>query len=132
MDLPIFGERVISEASYPSGSKQDRVRFTTLIPDPDPCGNGRRGFLMDVCLANGGECTDPTFDLNGDGVIDANDSTANGNPVGISPDNPPEGEPITVIRCEGTDCLYSGDGRKISTSTNNAGPPGRQSWRQIR
>lgn len=133
MDLPIFGERVISEASYPSGSKQDRVRFTTLIPDPDPCGNGRRGFLMDVCLANGGECTDPTFDINLDGVIDANDNTTDGPPVGItSPEDPPEGEPLTVVRCEGKDCLYSGDGKKISNSTNNAGPPGRQSWRQIR
>jgi type IV pilus assembly protein PilY1 len=41
------GERVINSPRT-LGTIEQRVRFTTLIPDDDPCGIGRRGFLMDI------------------------------------------------------------------------------------
>ncbi|MBA4215121.1 MAG: hypothetical protein C0449_18760 [Polaromonas sp.] len=131
LNLPSPGERVISEATFPTGANQQRARFTTLIPDDDPCRSGRNGFLMDINLANGGRFTTPVFDINNDGVFDSSDN-AGGNPVsGIGG---PTGETLTTIRDPNADRdnLYSGDGRKIGTGRNNAGPVGRQSWRQLR
>ncbi|MBA4263893.1 MAG: pilus assembly protein PilY [Comamonadaceae bacterium] len=131
INLPAPGERVISEATFPTGAVQDRVRFTTLIPDDDPCRSGRNGFLMDISLLSGGRYESPVFDLDGDGVFD-NDDNAGGNPVsGIGG---PTGETLTTIRDPNRDIdnLYSGDGRKIGAGRNTAGPVGRQSWRQLR
>lgn len=131
INLPAPGERVISEATFPTGAVQDRVRFTTLIPDDDPCRSGRNGFLMDISLLSGGRYESPVFDLDGDGVFDGDDNVG-GNPVsGIGG---PTGETLTTIRDPNRDIdnLYSGDGRKIGAGRNTAGPVGRQSWRQLR
>ncbi|WP_439115658.1 pilus assembly protein [Hydrogenophaga sp.] len=131
VDLLEPGERVISQPTFPSGSLQERVRFTSLIPDSDPCGSGRRGFVMDIDLLRGGRFIDPVFDLSGDGTFDSDDKV-NGNDVsGIGGTN---GEAPTTISSQDSnvDNLYSGDGRRVGTSSNNSGPVGRQSWRQIR
>lgn len=131
LNLPSPGERVINEATFPAGPNQQRARFTTLIPDDDPCRSGRNGFLMDISLASGGRFTSPVFDLNGDGVFSGADS-AGGNPVsGIGG---PTGETLTSIRDPNAnrDNLYSGDGRKIGMGSTNIGPVGRQSWQQLR
>lgn len=131
LNLPAPGERVISEGTFPSGADQDRIRFTTLIPDDDPCRSGRNGFLMDISLLSGGRYSAPVFDLSGDGAFDGGDNVG-GNPVsGIGG---PTGETLTSIRDPNRDIdnLYSGDGRKIGAGRNTAGPVGRQSWRQLR
>ena len=131
LNLPAAGERVISEPTFPTGSTQDRVRFTTLIPDDDPCRSGRNGFLMDISLVSGGRADSAVFDLSGDGVFNTSDN-ASGNPVsGIGG---PTGETLTIIRDpnNNTDNLYSGDGKKFGSGRNTAGPVGRQSWRQLR
>jgi len=131
LNLPAAGERVISEPTFPTGSVQDRVRFTTLIPDDDPCRSGRNGFLMDISLLSGGRADGTVFDLTGDGVFNTSDN-AGGNPVsGIGG---PTGETLTTIRdpSNNIDNLYSGEGRKIGAGRNTAGPVGRQSWRQLR
>lgn len=131
LNLPAAGERVISEPTFPTGSLQDRVRFTTLIPDDDPCRSGRNGFLMDISLISGGRADSAVFDLSGDGVFNTSDN-AGGNPVsGIGG---PTGETLTIIRDpnNNTDNLYSGDGQKFGAGRNTAGPVGRQSWRQLR
>ena len=131
LNLPAAGERVISEATFPSGAIQRRVRFTTLIPDDDPCRSGRNGFLMDIDLGSGGRTSAPVFDLSGDGAFDAADNAAGGVVSGIGG---PTGETLTIIRDpnRALDNLYSGDGRKIGSGRNTAGPVGRQSWRQLR
>lgn len=131
LDLPVAGERVISEATFPSGAYQERVRFTTLIPDDDPCGSGRNGFVMDICLVNGGRCLEPNLDLNNDGNIDSSDTTGAGTPSGLGGTT---GETLTTIRAgdKATDYMYGGDGNKVGDSRNTAGPAGRQSWRQLR
>jgi type IV pilus assembly protein PilY1 len=131
VDLPSPGERVISEAIFPSGSTQETVRFATLIPDDDPCGSGRQGFLMDISIEDGGSSGEPAFDVNNDGVIDAQDSDGGNYPSGLTG---PTGEmPITVRDIDdGVDNIYGGDGTLITKGTNSAGPVGRQSWRQLR
>lgn len=69
LDLPSSGERVVSESSTDSG----RVIFTTMIPSTGTCSTGGTGWLMEVSLSTGGALGAPTFDVNGDGVIDSND-----------------------------------------------------------
>ena len=130
LNLPAAGERVISEATFPFGLVQRRVRFTTLIPDDDPCRSGRNGFLMDIDLLSGGRSSSAVFDLTGDGIFDASDNAGGAVVSGIGG---PTGETLTTIldRNRATDNLYSGDGRKFGTGrTDNI--PGRQSWRQLR
>lgn len=54
---------------------------TTRIPDAtDVCNPGGTGFTMIIDPFTGGRLSHPTFDVNGDGVIDENDSL-NGQPV---------------------------------------------------
>lgn len=131
LDLPATGERVISEPTFPSGSVQRRLRFTTLIPDEDPCGSGRNGFLMDIDLLTGGSYSSSVFDLDGDGQFNASDEW-NGDVVsgigGVT------GERITVIRKSDSDIdyLYAGDGDLVGRGKNMSGPVGRQSWHQLR
>ncbi len=124
-----LGERVVSAPSFPSGSIQTRVRFTTLIPDADPCGTGRRGFLMDFLLGSGGRTGQSVFDLNSDGQFGAGDmahtgEVVNGREFGA-------GEESTVVRDGDVDRIYDGAGNPV-TGSNEADPAGRQSWRQLR
>ncbi|WP_179397267.1 pilus assembly protein [Marinobacter sp. ANT_B65] len=67
------GERVVSQASFPFGIDPDRIRFTTMIPDSDPCGSGLTGFIMDLKLTSGAPSESPVFDLNSDGIFDTGD-----------------------------------------------------------
>lgn len=131
VDLPAVGERVISEPTFPSGARQSRVRFTSLIPDSDPCGSGRDGFLMDISLLSGGAPVSSVFDVSGDGVIDDGDLVNGGVVIGIGG---PSGERITLIRKADApiDFLYAGDGTKVVDGAGEGGPLGRQSWRQLR
>ncbi|UHD17896.1 pilus assembly protein [Thiocapsa bogorovii] len=127
-----IGERVVSAPTFPSGAKQDRVRFTTLIPDPDPCGTSRGGFLMDLVLASGGQTDSEVFDLNGDGKFDGEDEELADGRI-VSGIGGSQGEELTVVRSAdgGIDYLYGGRD-KIIASKNEAGAIGRQSWRQLR
>jgi type IV pilus assembly protein PilY1 len=131
VDLPSPGERVISRAIFPTGASQKRVRFSTLIPDDDPCGSGRQGFLMDLSILSGGRSSTPAFDFNGDGVSNASDVTGGIQPSGIGGGT---GEmPINIRDPNGnTDNIYGGDGSLITKGSNTSGPAGRQSWRQLR
>jgi len=135
------GERVISRATFPFGVNPDRVRFTTVIPDDDPCASGRTGFIMDLRLTSGKPSETPVFDLNSDGIFNSGDIVVDyapsgiqygyggenrtmatgdggtevlipgGDPKGHDPDNP----------CEGGLCARSLDSNI-----------GRQTWEQLR
>jgi type IV pilus assembly protein PilY1 len=144
-----IGERVIS-GPRTLGYTEQRVRFTTLIPDADPCGTGRRGFLMDIDLLTGGRSTSPVFDLDGDGFFDEKDMikvTVNGEqvPVPVSGLGFGSGEAIAVIAvpnpapvCVNGDCttpdpyelICDGQGRCERGRPDDV-PGGRQSWRQL-
>lgn len=125
------GERVISAPTFPSGLPQNRVRFTTVIPDTsDPCASSRRGFLMDIDIGNGGRSPTTVFDLNLDGEFDDEDWFEDLPPSGVGFGS---GELPTVIRQPdaGREILYSGDGEETVFGAAE-GFGGRQSWRQLR
>lgn len=126
------GERIVSAPTFPSGTRQDRVRFTTLIPDPDPCGTSRGGFVMDIDLLTGGQTGYDVFDLNGDGKFDQQDRELTDDRI-VSGIGGSQGEELTVVRSAdgGIDYLYGGR-NLIVISKNEAGAIGRQSWRQLR
>lgn len=131
IDLPASGERVISEPTFPSGAVQTRVSFSTLIPSNDPCGSGRTGKTMDFNLLTGASSDKSVFDINGDLVFDAGDSVGG---LVVSGIGGTTGERITVIR-DGErpiDNIYDGSGTLLGKKKNDAGPVGRQSWRQLR
>ena len=60
------GERQISAPVVRNG----RAIFTTLIPDPDPCGYGGTGFLMEVDARDGSRAAAQPFDTNNNGSFD--------------------------------------------------------------
>ena len=123
-------ERVISAGTFPSGRTAERIRFTTLIPDNDPCGTGRRGYLMDIDLFTGGRFDVPVFDLTGDGVIDDADLLGGLPPSGVGFGS---GELPTTIRRRDVNLegIYTGEGENIDGLTGDV-VEGRQSWRQLR
>lgn len=70
MDLPVTGERVVSDPSL----YDNRILFTTLIPNTTACSGGGTGWLMELDAETGGALGGPTFDVNGDGVVDTADN----------------------------------------------------------
>lgn len=67
------GERVVSRPSIITSPGRYGVRFTTLIPDIDPCGTGRYGYVMELDIRSGARPDRPVFDLDRDGVFDETD-----------------------------------------------------------
>lgn len=133
LDLPVDGERVIIEATFPSGPMQRRVRFSTLIPDDDPCGTGRRGFLMDIDLAGGGRTAYSVYDLNRDGSYDSDDMVGG---IPISGVAWGQGERPTLLTPydssgDPPEFLYTGEGGFVK-GLGEEGVGGRQSWQQLR
>ncbi|MFN2309886.1 MAG: pilus assembly protein [Gammaproteobacteria bacterium] len=129
----VMGERVISKPVLQTGALRDRVRFTTMIPEPDPCAlsGGRRGFIMDIMIATGGRAPSPVFDLNGDSDFTDADIPAacEGSCGGLEFGG---GEQVIVIKDgEKVDQLCSGEGECVAGSGSGM-PRGRQSWRQLR
>jgi type IV pilus assembly protein PilY1 len=60
---------VVSEPSLFS----NRVLFTTLIPDATECSPGGTGWLMELDAVTGAALGGPSFDVNGDGEVNAAD-----------------------------------------------------------
>lgn len=139
LDLPSSGERVVSESSTDSG----RVIFTTMIPSTSACSTGGTGWLMEVSLSTGGALGAPTFDVNGDSVIDSNDYV--GSPGAYAGGVAVDAIPSTVRLQKNT---YTPPGsppnppsllkrlslsnKTIATIQNTLSPMvGRTSWREI-
>ena len=136
------GERVISRASYPFGVFPDRVRFSTLIPDPDPCGSGRRGYIMDLQIVSGAAPEDPVFDLDSDGEFGKGDLVG-----GAGTDYAPSGITVALDGAE-IRTITQGEGEAFITDPKqiNKDDPckdavcgktldnsiGRQTWEQLR
>lgn len=134
LDLDVEpGERVISDATYPTGPLQRRVRFSTLIPDDNPCGTGRRGFIMDLDIVAGGRTAYSVFDLNRDGRYDDLDKVGDSAISGVAWG---QGEQPTVLTPPDTsgdppEFLYTGEGEYVK-GLGEEGLGGRQSWQQLR
>lgn len=63
-----FGERQISNSII----RGDRIVFTTITPSNIPCDPGS-SFLMELSTENGGQPDDSSLDINGDGLVNADD-----------------------------------------------------------
>lgn len=70
MDLPASGERVVSDPAL----YDNRILFTTLIPNASTCSGGGDGWLMELDSVGGAALGGPTFDVNGDGVVSTADN----------------------------------------------------------
>ncbi len=69
LDLPELGEKQVSTAVLRAG----RIIFVTLVPSNHSCSDGGESWLMELDAADGSAMDIPVFDLNGDGVFDADD-----------------------------------------------------------
>ena len=83
-DLPLDGERVISDALI----RQGKAIFVPFTPSHTPCGAGGETVVMEVDAWSGGRTKNPLFDINGDLTIDQNDLVNIGttqNPIWVAP-----------------------------------------------
>ncbi|MGH8279470.1 MAG: pilus assembly protein [Gammaproteobacteria bacterium] len=83
LDLPLAGERVISNPRLYSG----QVIFTTYAPSPlaaENCAVDGESFLMVLNYQNGGAFAKPQIDLKGDGKITGAAEQNGQDPVGFS------------------------------------------------
>ena len=125
MELPDNGERSITTPVV----RGKIVFFNTYTPDDDPCETGGGGYRMAVNLITGGEPSDDIIDVNGDGVIDANDRADDGNNnprvvSGVSQDGflP---EPVFI-----EDISYTADTPSKVAALEEL-PTGRYSWQEL-
>jgi type IV pilus assembly protein PilY1 len=61
-----YGERQVTNAVL----RDQRIIFTTAIPDDDPCRYGGRGWIMELDARDGSRLDTSPFDVNGDGTFD--------------------------------------------------------------
>lgn len=125
IDLPDTGERVVVNPKI----RNNIVFFNTLIPEDAKCTYGGSGWVMSVDLLNGGTPPQATFDLNGDGIIDDSDTTADGLAAG---------QKLNEIPAESTflgDNQYTpGSDSTINVRKVNVGKnqrEGRMSWKEM-
>ena len=86
-DLPLWGERVISDVLLRDG----RLIVIPFTPNENRCGDGGSSFLMEIDAVSGGHSGAIIFDINNDGVINAEDMVtigqdAEGNDIKRIPD----------------------------------------------
>lgn len=138
------GERVVSRALV----RGDRVIFTTLIPDPDPCAFGGDSWLMELDMEDGGRLEYTVFDLNEDTKFDDKEF------VNIGTVDDPIWVPVSGIKTgcgisgtpaviSGVDPTGSGDDNEVKVISGSCGDlitipeagtqsRGRQAWQQLR
>jgi len=139
------GERIVAASLV----RNDRVIFPTLVPDTEACSFGGTSWLMELDADTGARLSITPFDLNNDGVIDANDkvrydSDGDGDIdadddaayIDVSGKKSTVGIVKTpgVISTGTAEVKYtSGSTGEIEVTTESAGAgTGRQSWLQLR
>ncbi len=138
----VQGERVISRPQILSGS--GLVLFTSLVPveSDDPCEfGGGESWVFAVDMFSGGRSEETTFDVNGDGVFNEEDTTT----VNIDGEDvvvPLGGFKLDQI-IDSPRVLLEGDDYTLVTAGSDGGDAeesgkvkgaylGRQGWRQLR
>jgi type IV pilus assembly protein PilY1 len=137
IDLPTPGERQVTDSML----RNERIIFTTLIPNTQVCSFGGTGWLMELDAFCAGRLEESPFDLNDDDMFNDADKVTvniNGSPelVGVSGLQSTEGilPSPTVLNSGTTEIKYnSGSAGGIFVTTENPGPTasGRQAWRQF-
>ncbi len=140
----VEGERVIS----PSLLRGDRIVFTTLIPESEPCNNGGTSWLMELDGITGARLPETPFDLTGDGLFTEADlvkilDTDNDGDIDADDDKlVVSGKKSTVGITKTPVVVSTGDkeykyssgttgGLEVTTESGST-DAGRQSWRQLR
>ena len=133
------GERVVSRALV----RGDRVIFTTLIPNPDPCSAGGDSWLMELHSFSGGRLAYTVFDIDLDGDYDMQDTIQvvlpdGGGTIeipvsGLDPDIGIIDTPAVLVGAEDENKVVSGStGELMRIKERGSISIGRQSWRQLR
>ena len=133
IDLPTAGERTVARPVL----RNDRLIFTTFIPDTRLCGMGGTGWFMELDALTGSRLSFPPFDRDGDLDFDTDDLvTHDDNQVAPSGLLSPEGILATpAILWTGKDELKysSGSSASVFVTREHPGPGsrGRQAWRTL-
>jgi type IV pilus assembly protein PilY1 len=90
-DLPLTGERVISDALI----RQGKAIFVPYTPSQTPCGAGGDTVVMEMDACTGGRLKNPQFDIGDDQIIDQYDL------INIGTDAEPIWVAPTGIQAEG-------------------------------
>jgi type IV pilus assembly protein PilY1 len=122
------GERVVATPLL----MDDRVIYTTLIPDTDPCSNGVSGWLMEVDPLSGARTLFSVFDLNNDGVFDKSDNASGGTGSVVNGRKLPGGMLKAPALIGGNKYGSNSSGNLTQINQSSSSGVGRQSWRQIR
>ncbi|WP_051689402.1 pilus assembly protein [Pelobacter seleniigenes] len=130
------GERVVTKPTL----KYDRVIFTTLIPTQETCSTGGSSWLMELTATTGNRPTSALLDLNGDGVIDENDTiTIDGVSYYISGlgSDMIDSNPLVLDTTDGEEIhkvISSSDGsvKDVLNLSGDSVELGRHSWRQLK
>jgi Tfp pilus tip-associated adhesin PilY1 len=135
-DLPLTGERVVSDALI----RQGKAIFVPYTPSQTPCGAGGDSVVMEMDACTGGRLTKPQFDVNNDQVIDENDliniGTAD-DPIYVAPSGfQSEGrlQPPAILRVPDSDRerkYFSSSRGKIVTVDEKAVTLGITYWQEF-
>jgi type IV pilus assembly protein PilY1 len=131
------GERVVTDPRLESGGT---LVLTSYVPSTNVCSAGGSSYLYMINYATGGSFTSPQFDLNGDHVINANDSVVlnngqMGNPVGMALGNVFAAAPTirtANLGTVGAIKLITESNNKISTVGEKGSSKSRTAWWEIR
>lgn len=123
------GERLVTNPLV----RDERVIFTTLLPNSDPCGFGGKSWFMYLDLLSGGMLPEAQTDTDGDGDIDQDDAVSSGTQQDGA------GTGANSAACLSGDCRgdvvlngdSGGDLNQMLLRSYGAAR-GRQSWRQVR
>jgi type IV pilus assembly protein PilY1 len=124
------GERVVVAPTI----FDDRVRFITMTPDPDPCSAGGWSWFIELDPFNGGRTEFSPFDLNNDGKFSSDEFLGGGaSGVPVSGRRNPGGI-VTGTGSMGDKDFYGDSGAEgpKDDPNNKSAQFLRQSWRQIR
>ncbi len=141
MDLPETGEQVVVNPQL----NHDLIVFVTQTPSADPCDFGGTSWVMEMNATNVGWPLNPNLDVNGDGIIDGNDTVDNVDtgtgsnqddvrPTGTRDPNKGILTSPTILPAGDKEYKYSsGSTGGVMKVIEAAGiGSGRQSWEQIR
>jgi type IV pilus assembly protein PilY1 len=128
------GERVITAPVLFGG----KLLFQTIIPSLSPCDYGGASWFMSVNPATGGQLLSASFDINGDGLFNANDQIDIGGGVMANASGVNSGVGISggfgaPIKAGGTAYVPQGGtaGTLGATGISSGTLKSRASWRQI-
>jgi type IV pilus assembly protein PilY1 len=132
LDLPDSGERVVSDVIVRDG----KLIVISYVPEGTMCGTGGKSWLMEMDACSGARLASAQFDINNDGVIDAQDLINIGtedDPIWVAPSAIEfEGrlQPPAILILGKAETKYMSSSRgKIETAKEKSAKLGLKFWR---